>query len=214
MTWLRYRWTTARYGCSPRAMTSSRRRPRALTGGALRGSRGISPTCPGMRRRCGLPSSTSDGIPGTPVRITGGSGCAAFQPAWSPDGALWCVVDPDGWWNLHRWHDGKLRCMYRADGEFGKPLWQLGTTTFGFDASGSVVCTWRNGGAWHLGRLDPNGAMTEIPLPWTSIDSLAVDGSTAAFIGGAPGPKRRGGERRPRIRRDPRAPHLERALDR
>ena len=127
-----------------------------------------------------------DGVPGAPVRIAGGSGSAAFQPAWSPDGALWCVVDPDGWWNLHRWHDGGLRCMYRADSEFGKPLWQLGTTTFGFDASGSVVCTWRSGGAWRLGRLEPDGAMTTIPLPWTSIDSLAVDGSTAAFIAGAP----------------------------
>ena len=127
-----------------------------------------------------------DGVPRSPVRIAGGSGCSAFQPAWSPDGALWCVVDPDGWWNLHRWYDGELRCVHRADEEFGKPLWQLGTTTFGFDAGGCVVCTWRREGAWRLGRLDPDGEMTEIPSPWTSIDSLVVEGSTAAFIGGAP----------------------------
>ena len=127
-----------------------------------------------------------DGVPEAPVRIAGGRGSAAFQPAWSPDGALWCVVDPQGWWNLHRWRDGELRCMHRAESEFGKPLWQLGTTTFGFDASGAVVCTWRSDGAWRVGRLDPNGAMTEIPSAWTSIDSLVVDGSTAAFIGGAP----------------------------
>ena len=127
-----------------------------------------------------------DGIPRSPARIAGGSGCSAFQPAWSPDAALWCVFDPDGWWNLHRWYDGELRCMHRADEEFGKPLWQLGTTTFGFDAGGGVVCTWRREGAWRLGRLDPNGEMTEIPSPWTSIDSLVVEGSTAAFIGGAP----------------------------
>ena len=127
-----------------------------------------------------------DGMPGAPVRIAGGSGCSAFQPAWSPDHTLWCVTDPDGWWNLHRWRDGELRCMHRADREFGKPLWQLGTTTFGFDASGRVVCTWRSGGAWRLGRLDPDGAMTGIPSPWTSIDSLVVEGSTVAFIGGAP----------------------------
>ena len=127
-----------------------------------------------------------DGVPGAPVRIVGGAGRSVFQPAWSPDGALWCVVDPEGWWNLHRWRDGELRCMYRAASEFGKPLWQLGTTTFGFDARGCVVCTWRSDGAWRLGRLDPNGAMTEIPSSWTSIDSLVVDGSTAAFIGGAP----------------------------
>ena len=127
-----------------------------------------------------------DGAPGAPVRIAGGSGSAAFQPAWSPDGALWCVVDPEGWWNLHRWHDGELRCMFRAESEFGKPLWQLGTTTFGFDASGCVVCTWRSEGAWRLGRLAPDGAMTEIPSLWTSLDSVVVEGSTAAFIGGAP----------------------------
>ena len=127
-----------------------------------------------------------DGVPGTPVRVAGGSGRSAFQPAWAPDGALWCVTDPEGWWNLYRWHDGELRCMHRAEREFGKPLWQLGTTTFGFDGNGCVVCTWRSGGAWRLGRLESSGAMTEVPSPWTSIDSLVVDGSTAAFIGGAP----------------------------
>ena len=127
-----------------------------------------------------------NGVPGAPVRIAGGSGCSAFQPAWAPDGALWCVTDPDGWWNLHRWHDGDLRCMHRATCEFGKPLWQLGTTTFGFDGNGCVVCMWRNDGAWRLGRLAPNGTVTEVPSPWTSIDSLVVEGSTAAFIGGAP----------------------------
>ncbi len=127
-----------------------------------------------------------DGIPRTPVRIAGGSGSAVFQPAWSPDGALWCVADPDGWWNLHCWRDGELRCMYRTEREFGRPLKELGMRTFGFDARGSVVCTWRDGGAWRLGRLDPNGAMTEIPLPWTTIGPLAVEGSTAAFVGGAP----------------------------
>ena len=127
-----------------------------------------------------------DGTPGKPIRIVGGSGCSAFQPAWAPDGALWFVADPDGWWNLHRFKGGELRCMHRTEHEFGKPLWQLGTTTFGFDASGSVVCTWRAGDGWRLGRLDSNGSMNEISLPWTSIDSLAVQGSTAAFIGGAP----------------------------
>ena len=92
-----------------------------------------------------------DGAPGAPTRIIGGAGCSAFQPAWSPDGALWCVADPDGWWNLHRWQGGELRCMYRAEHEFGKPLWQLGTTTFGFGGNGEVVCTWRTeatGGGW------------------------------------------------------------------
>ena len=127
-----------------------------------------------------------DGIPRTPIRIAGGSGRSAFQPAWSSDGALWCVLDPQGWWNLHRWHDGELRCMHRADEEFGKPLWQLGTTTFGFDGSGGVVCTWRRKGMWRLGRLVSDGTILEIPSPWTSIDSLVVEGSTAAFIGGAP----------------------------
>ena len=129
-----------------------------------------------------------DGTPGAATRITGGAGCSAFQPAWSPDGALWFVADPQGWWNLHRFKGGELRCMHRAEHEFGKPLWQLGTTTFGFDANGAVVCTWRTGDGWRLGRLAPDGSgsLHEIPLPWTSIDSLSVEGSTAAFIGGAP----------------------------
>ena len=129
-----------------------------------------------------------DGAPRAPTRIIGGSGCSAFQPAWAPDGTLWFVADPHRWWNLHRWQSGELRCMQRAEHEFGKPLWQLGTTTFGFDANGAVVCTWRTGDGWRLGRLDPDGSdsLHAIPLPWTSIDSLSVQGGTAAFIGGAP----------------------------
>ena len=129
-----------------------------------------------------------DGTPGAATRITGGAGCSAFQPAWSPDGALWFVADPQGWWNLHRWQGGEFRCMHRAEHEFGKPLWQLGTTTFGFDANGAVVCTWRTSDGWRLGRLAPDGSgsLHTIPIPWTSIDSLSVEGSTAAFIGGAP----------------------------
>ena len=129
-----------------------------------------------------------DGAPGTAARIVGGTGCSAFQPAWSPEGALWFAADPQGWWNLHRWQGGESHCMHRAEHEFGKPLWQLGTTTFGFDANGAVVCTWRTADGWRLGRLAPDGSgsLHTIPIPWTSIDSLAVEGSTAAFIGGAP----------------------------
>ena len=125
---------------------------------------------------------------GAPTRIIGGAGCSAFQPAWSPDGALWCVADPEGWWNLHRLEGGALRCMHRIEHEFGKPLWQLGTTTFGFDGEGAAVCTWRAGDGWRIGRLAPDGSgsLHTIPIPWTSIDSLVVEGSTAAFIGGAP----------------------------
>ena len=127
-----------------------------------------------------------DGIPGAPLRIAGGPGCAAFSRHGRPTAPCGASLIRKGGGTSIVGAMASFRCMYRAESEFGKPLWQLGTTTFGFDAAGRVVCTWRSGGAWRLGRLDPDGAMTTIPLPWTSIDSLAVDGSTAAFIGGAP----------------------------
>ena len=131
-----------------------------------------------------------EGLPvDSPRRVMGGrmggSGIAAFQPSWSPDGSLWFVADPDGWWNLFRRREGDIRCMHRAQHEFGKPLWQLGTTTFGFDGHGDVICSWRDSTGWRLGRLRSSG-LESFDLPWTNIDGLRVDGDTAVFLGGAP----------------------------
>ncbi len=133
----------------------------------------------------GLPTHTPRRLMGGPMDDTPGTGVAAFQPAWAADGSLWFVADPDGWWNLFRWRDGDIRCMHRAEHEFGKPLWQLGTTTFGFDGHGDVICSRRDPAGWRLGRLRESGIET-FDLPWTNIDGLRVEGDTAVFIGGAP----------------------------
>ena len=78
-TWSRYPSTTARCGCSPRGMTSSRRRHPAPTDGGLRGSPGTSRTCPGTRRRCGWPSLTGTACQGRRSESRAGRAARRFS---------------------------------------------------------------------------------------------------------------------------------------
>ena len=59
------------------------------------------------------------------TRIAGGPGISALYPAWSPDGSLLFLADPDGFWNFHRWDDAGVQVLYPAPADFCGPLWVL-----------------------------------------------------------------------------------------
>lgn len=64
-----------------------------------------------------------------PVRVAGESSKSAIcQPRWSPDGSLWFVNDPDGFWQLYRYSlESKVVKYVRLAGyekvELGKAEW-------------------------------------------------------------------------------------------
>ena len=72
----------------------------------------------------------ADGSLGAPTLVAGGLQESVFQPAWSPDGVLHFVSDPDGWWNLYRWRDGQVESLYQMTAEFGLPGWAFGMKTY------------------------------------------------------------------------------------
>ncbi len=133
-----------------------------------------------------LAELNGDGAPASPRRIAGGAGESVFQPRFGNDGALFYVCDPQGWWNLHRWHDGDTRCVLVMQAEFGRPQWQFGMSTYGFDAAGRIVCCYCRGGFWHLGRLSTeDGTLEPIDAGFTDIQAIAVEGEKTLVVAGS-----------------------------
>ena len=120
-------------------------------------------------------------------KIAGGIDDPIFQPSWSPENSLHFVSERSGWWNLYRLHGNEVQALHPMAAEFGRPLWNLGMSTYGFDDSGGIVCSYAMDGDWHLARLDPQaGTLHEIALPFRKISDVRVAGQTVLFIGGAP----------------------------
>src|SRR5579864_1797529 len=117
-----------------------------------------------------------DGTVAGARRVAGGPNESVLQPEWGPDGTLYFLADPAGWWNPYRWRDGKVEAVLKAASEFGGPAWRLGQSTYAVAPGGSRL-------AW----LDPaRGVLEPIALPYTSLDSVRCGRPGIAFIGGSP----------------------------
>ncbi len=119
-------------------------------------------------------------------RVAGGGQESVFQPMFRDDGALFFVSDPHGWWNLHCWKGAEVRCLAPMQAEFGRPQWQFGMSTYGFDAMGHVVCCFCREGQWQVARLDVDGGrFDEIKTAFIDIEAISVEGNQALIVGGA-----------------------------
>ena len=63
--------------------------------------------------------------PEAAVTVGGGPGVSALYPAWSPDGSLLFLADPQGFWNFHRWDGERTEAVYPAPADFCGPMWVL-----------------------------------------------------------------------------------------
>ena len=130
---------------------------------------------------------TPDGALADRRQVAGAVDDPIFQPCWSPDGVLHFISERSGWWNLYRLVGTAVEPLCPMEAEFGRPLWNLGVTTYGFTGSGEIVCTYARDGDWHLALLDPkSGALDEIDTPFRKISDLKVGTDFVVFIGGAP----------------------------
>ena len=134
--------------------------------------------------RAGL---AQDGMPEAPQVVAGAADDPIFQPAWSPGGVLHFVSERSGWWNLYRLIDDTVQALCPMAAEFGRPLWNLGIATYGFTASGAIVCSYANHGDWHLALLEPeSGRLDTFATPFRKISDVRVGADFVVFIGGAP----------------------------
>ena len=114
-----------------------------------------------------------------PRRAAGGSGGEAsiIEPHWGPDGALYCVADQSGWWNLQRLEleGGALTPLYTAEAEFGQPMWSFSESSYGVLGDGRLGAAWGSAGLWKIGLLDPSsGSLTELETPYNSFFMVAA----------------------------------------
>lgn len=128
-----------------------------------------------------------DGSLGRTELVAGGLTESIFQPEWSPDGVLYFVSDRTGWWNLYRWQAGSVEPLCPMEAEFGGPQWAFGLSTFAFESSGRIICSYSHRGTWHLASLDPTTLhLEEIETPYTDIRSLRAAPGRVLFIAGSP----------------------------
>src|SRR5262245_13468157 len=96
----------------------------------------------------------ADGSATNPVRVAGGVDESIFQPEWSPAGELHFVSDRSGWWNLYRWHEGKIEAMCPIGAEVGFPQWVFGMSTYAFESANRIVCAYLEQGFSKLAIFD------------------------------------------------------------
>jgi dipeptidyl aminopeptidase/acylaminoacyl peptidase len=136
-----------------------------------------------------LGSLGSDGSVGNSERLAGGPQESVFQPQWSPDGVLYFVSDPTGWWHLYRWRDGRVEPVCETvpeRAEFGLPQWQFGMSTYSFESAQRLLCTYTQDGIWHLASVDTRTRQLEpIEASFTYIAGLRAAAGRAVFIGGS-----------------------------
>lgn len=120
-------------------------------------------------------------------RIAGGPTESIFQPAWSPDGTLYFVSDRSGWWNLYRWRQGQAEALAPRQAEFGRPLWHLGASTYGFASERQLIASYTQEGVWHVASLDTtSGQLEPIAIPDADVRSLQIAAGRAVYVGGSP----------------------------
>ena len=129
----------------------------------------------------------ADGTLGDPIHIAGGGSESVFQPEWLDDGDLCFVSDRGGWWNLYRSNGESDVNLFPAEAEFGRPQWVFGMRTYGLTGDGRLLAACCRAGAWELHLVDPaTGAGEPLTLPFSEIDDVAVCGSRATLLAGAP----------------------------
>jgi dipeptidyl aminopeptidase/acylaminoacyl peptidase len=117
-------------------------------------------------------------------KIAGGAGESIFQPQWSPDGVLHFISDRTGWWNLYRYHRGRIEPVIQLDAELGVPQWAFGLSTYAFLADGRIAVAVNYRGTWQLALF--NGALDLLQLPFTDIAQVRAAGPHVVFIGASP----------------------------
>ena len=141
----------------------------------------------------------ADGALSAPRRIAGGTAgdVSVIQPAWGPDGTLYCVSDASGWWNLHRWNGGRLVPVLPMEAEFGLPPWLFGMSRYAVLDADRLVAHYGNADGSRLGVIDVAAErLRGIATPFTTF------GSFAGRRAGTAGVRRRGRGDGRRPRRD------------
>ena len=125
----------------------------------------------------------SDGSLGKPTCVA--SGESVCLPKWSPGGILHFVSDRSEWWNIYRFVEGQIECVYETDAEFAGPQWVFGNSEYVFLSEDHLICTYTRGGRWYLAHLYADRkALENIDLPYDSFGGLQIYDGVCYFLAG------------------------------
>ena len=128
----------------------------------------------------------ADGALVRSTRVAGSETESIFQPGWSPNGTLYFVSDRTGWWNLYRFTGGRIEPVHPIAAEFGRPQWQLGTSTWAFADASHLVVSYAEAGRWRLAVFDlSTGVFTPVATDIEPADTLAATRTHAVMVGGS-----------------------------
>jgi dipeptidyl aminopeptidase/acylaminoacyl peptidase len=117
--------------------------------------------------------------------VAGGDSESVIQPRYGDDGTLRYISDRTGWWNLYADSpDGGVTLSPRA-AEFADSPWIFGLSSYALCSDGSIVTTWGEDGASHLGVITTLGDLSELSLDWTYLTGLKVKGHTVLCVAGS-----------------------------
>ena len=128
---------------------------------------------------------TADGLVNL-QKIAGGVEEAIVQPEWSPNGVLYFISDRTNWWNLYRWVSGEIEPLFPMEAEFGLPHWVFGQSSYGFESSDRLICTYSKEGVSYLASLNLRSRQLEtIATPYTDIGGVHVYPGSVVFGAGS-----------------------------
>ena len=118
-----------------------------------------------------LAEVASDGSLLSPRRIAGDArgDVSIIEPRWGPDGALYCVSDVSGWWNIQRWDGDRLEPVLSMAAEFGQPPWTFSTSTYAVLDACCLGAQYANADGHGIGVVDcETGELREIETPFNT----------------------------------------------
>lgn len=129
----------------------------------------------------------ADGSLGPAKPIAGGERESVQQPAWAPDGDLLFVSDKTGWWNLYRWHEGRVEPISPAQAEMGVPQWVFGISTWAFESAERILCAVNRDGLWALEQIDTlTRRRSTLSSHWTQIHDVRCVKDKVFLLAGSP----------------------------
>lgn len=120
----------------------------------------------------------------TPWLLAGGRQESITQPLWAPDGTLYFLSDRTGWWNLYRWHprNGVIEQVTQLEAEIGEPHWTFGQSRYVVFRDGYIAAIVTDRGEDRLIRVDPEGAVQWVEVPWRALLRLTADPSDSSRL--------------------------------
>lgn len=117
----------------------------------------------------------SDGSASAPRLIAGGVGTSVFQPVWAADDRLYFVAEAGDQALLHVWDGVDISVVVDHEGDFSRPLWGLGTTSYALLGKDKIAASFMAQGRVQLGMVDVNEqVLTPLELDVAEMQNISA----------------------------------------